>query len=46
MLLHGGVAGWIGYGAFIKATEFNPNLLPGVILDVLRFVMTRSARSH
>lgn len=43
MLLHGGVAGWIGYGAFIKATEFNPNLLPGVILDVLRFVMTRSA---
>ena len=40
MLLHGGVAGWIGYGAFIKATEFNPNLLPGVILDVLRFVMT------
>ncbi len=43
ILLHGGVAGWIGYGAFIKATEFNPNLLPSAILDVLRFIMTRSA---
>jgi len=34
-----GTAGWIGYGAFVKATEFNPLLLPPPIMSALRWVM-------
>ena len=38
-ILHVGTAGWIGYGALMKALEFNPNLLPGPILSLLQWVM-------
>jgi len=38
-VLHVGTAGWIGYGALMKALEFNPNLLPGPILSLLQWVM-------
>ncbi|MFM7259599.1 MAG: hypothetical protein ACKO3W_03250 [bacterium] len=37
--MHGATAGWIGYGAIMKAWEFNPNLLPGPILSLLQWVM-------
>lgn len=37
-LLHGGTAAWIGYGAVVKALEFNPNLLPPPILELLRWL--------
>ncbi len=39
LLLHGGTAGWIGYGAFVKATEFNPLLLPPPIMAAIRAVI-------
>lgn len=32
-------AGWIGFGAFKKATEFNPLLLPPPIMKVLQWVV-------
>ena len=32
LLLHGATALWIGYGAVVKAVEFNPQLLPPPIL--------------
>ena len=37
-LLHVGTAGWIGYGAVVKAVEFNPQLLPPPILKSLLWV--------
>ena len=37
LLLHFGTAGWIGYGAFVKASEFNPLLLPPPIMAVIRW---------
>lgn len=39
VVLHGATAAWIGYGAVMKAWEFNPNLLPGPILSLLQWVM-------
>ena len=35
ILLHGVTAGWIGYGALMKAIEMNPQLLPSPILTGL-----------
>jgi glutaredoxin len=34
-LLHGGTAGWIGYGALMKALDLNPQLLPSPVLKLL-----------
>ena len=34
-----GAAGWIGYGAYMKAVEFNPLLLPPPIMAGLRWFM-------
>ena len=42
-LLHVGTAGWIGYGAAVKAIEFNPQLLPPPILKSLLWVAQRSS---
>ena len=36
-------AGWIGFGAFKKATEFNPMLLPPPIMSALRWVVERTS---
>lgn len=35
IMLHGVTAAWIGYGAFMKAVEMNPQLLPAPILKGL-----------
>lgn len=37
-LLHVGTAGWIGYGAAVKALDFNPLLLPLPIRQVVEWV--------
>ena len=37
VMLHLGTAGWIGYGAFVKASEFNPLLLPPPIMAAIRW---------
>ncbi len=37
-LLHGGTAGWIGYGAIVKAMDFNPLLLPLPIRQVVEWI--------
>ncbi len=38
LLLHGATALWIGYGAVVKALEFNPQLLPPPILKSLLWI--------
>jgi len=37
VMLHGVTAAWIGYGAAVKAIEFNPLLLPPPILKALQW---------
>lgn len=43
LLLHVGTAAWIGYGAFKKAVEFNPLLLPPPIRDTLMAVVNATS---
>lgn len=38
VLLHGGAAAWIGYGALMKGLDLNPQLLPGPVLKLLTSV--------
>jgi len=40
VLLHGGTAAWIGYGALMKGLDLNPQLLPGPVLKVLTWTAT------
>ena len=43
LLLHGATALWIGYGAVVKAVEFNPQLLPPPILKSLLWLAQSSS---
>ena len=43
LLLHVGTAAWIGYGAVMKAVEFNPLLLPPPIRDTLMWVVQKTS---
>ena len=43
LLLHVATAGWIGYGAFVKAAEFNPLLLPPPILAAITAIIDRTS---
>lgn len=43
LLLHGATALWIGYGAVVKALEFNPQLLPPPILKSLLWIAQSSS---
>ena len=40
VLLHGGTAAWIGYGALMKGLDLNPQFLPGPVLKVLTWAAT------
>ena len=40
VLLHGGTAAWIGYGALMKGLDLNPQFLPGPVLKLLTWAAT------
>lgn len=43
LVLQLAAAGWIGFGAFKKATEFNPLLLPPPIMTALQWVVDNTS---